>query len=260
MNILDQYVVRLPSAQNVIDLFDGEWSSKMPERSGLHAKPGTAGLFADARIEWAKTVFGGVVDQDILELGPLEAAHSWMLQEAGAKSVTAIEANTRAFLKCLCVKELFELNRVNFQLGDFVAYLDQIQRKFDMVVACGVLYHMADPIRLLDLISKASDKVFIWTHYFDENVITNNSAIAYKFSKMETASYRGFDYRFSLQSYKEALDWIGFCGGPERTSKWLAKDSIIGFLKKAGFDDIQIGFDHSTHQNGPAFAICAQRK
>ena len=260
MNILDQYIVRLPSAQNVVDLFDGEWSSKMPDGSGLQSKPGTATLFSDGRIDWAKKVFGGIADQDILELGPLEGAHSYMLQEAGARSITSIEANTRAFLKCLCVKELFGLNRVSFQLGDFISFLEQNKRKFDIVVASGVLYHMADPVKLLDLISNAADKVFIWTHYFDETVITENIALAHKFTKMETASYQGFEYRFSSQAYKEALEWNGFCGGPERTSKWLAKDSIVGFLEKAGFNDIREGFDHPGHQNGPAFAVCAQRQ
>jgi Methyltransferase domain len=259
MDILDQYVVRLPCAQNVIDLFDGEWSSRMPDSSGLQSKPGTAALFADGRIDWAGKVFGGFADRKILELGPLEGAHSFMLQNAGAESITAIEANSRAFLKCLCIKELFGLNRVSFKLGDFVAYLEQNKRKFDIAIASGVLYHMADPIKVLDLISDAADKIFIWTHYFDENIIFKNKDLVHKFGLLETASYKGFEYRFSSQAYKKALDWAGFCGGPERNSKWLTKDSIVGFLSKAGFKDICEQFDQPDHQNGPAFAICAQR-
>jgi len=261
MDILDQYVVRLPSAQNVVDLFDGEWSSKMPEGSGLVSTPGTAALFSDGRISWAESVFGGFADKNILELGPLEAAHSYMMQSAGAKSITAIEANSRAFLKCLCIKELFNLNRVSFKFGDFVSFLEQNKNKFDIAIASGVLYHMADPVRVLDLIASAADKIFIWTHYFDKDLIGRNESSAARFGEIETATYQGFEYRFASQAYKqEALDWSGFCGGPEKSSKWLTKDSIVGFLNKAGFTDIREQFHQPDHQNGPAFAICAQRQ
>lgn len=231
----------------------------MPASSGLHSKPGTAALFSDGRIRWAESVFGGFTDKNILELGPLEGAHSYMMQSAGAKSITSIEANARAFLKCLCIKELFELNRVSFKLGDFVSFLEQDKQRFDVAIASGVLYHMADPVRVLDLISEAADKIFIWTHYFDENLIASNANLAHKFGELETATYKGFEYRFSSQAYKEALDWSGFCGGPEMNSKWLTKESIVGFLGKAGYTDIRENFVHAEHQNGPAFAICAQR-
>jgi hypothetical protein len=259
MNILDQYVVRLPSAQNVVDLFEGEWSSQMPDSSGLHSKPGTAALFADGRISWAGKVFGGFADKEILELGPLEGGHSFMLQDAGARSITSIEANSRAFLKCLCIKELFGLNRVSFKLGDFVSYLEQDKRKFDIAIASGVLYHMADPVRVLDLIAGAADKVFIWTHYFDKDLLGRSESSAARFGEIETATYQGFEYRFASHAYKQALDWSGFCGGPQTTSKWLTRESIIGFLGKAGFTDIRADVEEPDHPNGPAFAICAQR-
>jgi Methyltransferase domain len=259
MDILSQYVVQLPSPQNVVDLFDGEWSSQMPANSGLRSTPGTAAVFADDRISWAETVFGGFAGQDILELGPLEAAHSYMLQKAGARSITSIEANSRAFLKCLCVKELFGLDRVSFKLGDFVSFLEQNKQKFDLVVASGVLYHMTDPVRLLDLIAGAADRIFIWTHYFDKSIIDQNERIVDSFSAIQTASYNGFEYQFASQAYTQVLGWKGFCGGPENSCKWLTKESIVGFLSKIGFADIREACIQPLHQNGPAFAICAQR-
>jgi len=259
VNILDQYILRTPCAQNVVDLFDGEWSSQMPDSSGLRSKPGTAALFADTRISWAGKVFGGYANKDILELGPLEGAHSFMLQDAGAKSVISIEANSRAFLKCLCIKELFGLNRVSYKLGDFVSYLEENKCKFDIAIASGVLYHMDDPIRVLDLIASAADKIFIWTHYFDRDLLSRSENFADRFGEMQTASHQGFEYRFAPHAYKQALDWSGFCGGPQTTSKWLARESIIGFLSRLGFSDIRADLEEPDHPNGPAFAICAQR-
>ena len=195
----------------------------MPDDSGLHSKPGTAALFSDGRIRWAENVFGGFADKNILELGPLEGAHSYMMQNAGAKTITAIEANSRAFLKCLCIKELFDLNRVSFKLGDFVSFLEQNKNKYDIAIASGVLYHMVDPVKVLDLISRAADRIFIWTHYFDESVISKNKDIAHKFGKLETASYQGLEYRYSSQAYKKALDWSGFCGDRRKTASGSQK-------------------------------------
>jgi hypothetical protein len=259
MDILDQYVVKFPTEQNVVDLFDGEWSSRMPKNSGLTSKPGTAALFEDDRVIWAEQVLGGFSDQDVLELGPLECAHSYMLHQRGAKTITSIEANSRAFLKCVCVKQLFKLDRVDVKLGDFVAYLRANKKKFDLTIASGVLYHMQEPIELLHLIGGSANRVFIWTHYYDEKIIASNRSLAPKFKARESASYNGFNYEFSRQFYKQALGWAGFCGGPEEQSVWLTRESILECLKHLGFSRIEVAFESKDHPNGPSFAICGSR-
>lgn len=259
METPDRYVMRLPADQNVLDLFDGEWSSQMPEGSGLHAKPGPAGLFNDARITWAEQEFGGFRDKKVLELGPLEAGHSYMLQRAGAASVVAVEANSRAFLKCLCIKELFALDRVHFKLGDFMSFLEHNTDRFDVTIASGVLYHMSDPVRFLDLLSKSSERILLWTHYFDQTIISANKVLAGRFAKAATATYEGFEYQYWSQAYKQALNWAGFCGGPEASCKWLTRSTILEFLERAGFRNLKVNFEHPTHPNGPALAVCASR-
>jgi len=259
MSILDQYEMRFPAGQNVIDLFGGEWSSEMPAQSGLQSTPGRVKLFEDPRVSWAETRFGGFDSRRVLELGPLEAGHTYMLNAGGAREIVAIEANTRAFLKCLCVKELLGLKNAKFSLGDFVGYMEKNKDPFDIVFASGVLYHMMDPIYVLDLIAKMANKVFLWTHYFDESILRANPDLTKKFSKLQDAAYNGYEYQYSLQSYDESLNWAGFCGGSAPNSRWLPRSVIIDFLKKRGFDDIHINFDAPAHVNGPSFAICAQR-
>jgi len=259
MEILDAYVQTKPDDQIVLDVFKGEWSSKLPERFGLTTQPGTAGLFEDKRITWAEEVLGNFANKDILELGPLEGGHSYMFQQGNARKVISIEANTRAFLKCLCIKEIFKLDKVDFKLGDFMSFLQEDDSKFDMVCASGVLYHMEEPIKLLELISNVSDKLFIWTHYYDEEVIRNRKDLDAKFSPASTFEYKGVSYTSSTQSYNESLGWAGFCGGPKPISNWLTRDSILKALEEFGFTDIQINFDDPNHQNGSAFALCAQK-
>lgn len=259
MNILDAYVNSLPSKQNVLDLFDGEWSSELPGSIGLKTRPGTAGLFQDGRVSWAEQVLGGFSGRSILELGPLEGGHSYMFQSAGANQVVAVEANSRAFMKCLCIKEVLNLNKVQFLLGDFMQFLEANTSRFDIIFSSGVLYHMQDPVRLLDLVSRFTDKVYVWTHYHDGEVIGANAQLSHKFEPLKVSEYNGFSYQSSVQSYKDSLNWVGFSGGPKTTSRWLTRDSILDALKHFGFTDVQINFEQPDHPNGPAFAFCAQR-
>ena len=123
MSILDEYVNAAPSRQTAVDMFAGEWSSKFPEGCGAVATPGLAPLFDDPRLEMGNRMYGGFNNRSILELGPLEGGHTYMLQQFGAKEIDSVEANSRAFMKCLITKEIFDLNRANFMLGNFMQYL-----------------------------------------------------------------------------------------------------------------------------------------
>lgn len=260
VGILDAYCMEKPGLQQVLDIFRGEWSSAMPAGSGLHTTPGSAALFEDGRVAWAVAQTGGVAGWRILEIGPLEGGHSCMLERAGAAEVLAIEANTRSFLKCLCVKEVFGLQAVQFLLGDGMAFMEQDAGGFDMVFASGVLYHLQDPMAFLRLLPRMAPRVFLWTHYFDDTIVRHASAIAHKFGQVEQATIGGFTYEFVEQSYKEALQWSGFCGGSAPTSRWLTRRSIIDFLCHLGYRRIEIAFEAPDHPNGPAFAIYADLK
>ncbi len=79
-------------------------------------KAGATPLFDDPRITWSNDRFGemgipgGYVGRDVLELGPLEGGHTYLLDRMGVKSVTAVEASSRAYLKCLIAKETFGMS------------------------------------------------------------------------------------------------------------------------------------------------------
>lgn len=255
--ILDAYVKSSPTSQNIIQLFQGEWSSAMPKSSGLHSEPGTAALFEDGRITWADIALGGFAGKDILELGPLECGHSYILQKLGANSVTAIESNQRAFMKCLGIKEIFGLDRVHVKLGNFIPFLDETNKKFDAVIASGVLYHMTDPISVLDKIAKVSDKLFFWTHYFIEEYGSKNSRT---FEVPHGYELKGFEGKGAKRYYREAQKWSGFCGGSEPYAVWLTKETILKHLNSLGFTKIDIQIDLPHHPNGPAFSFSAQRQ
>jgi SAM-dependent methyltransferase len=218
-------------------------------------------LFDDGRIKWLKEEIGTFDGQSVLELGPLEGGHSYMLQKHGAASVVAIEANTRAFLKCLIVKEILGLERVRFLCGDFVEYLRQTEDVFDICVASGVLYHMKNPVELIELLSrKCKRHLLLWTHYYDPAIIKANPVLAQKFTDSIESTSAGFRHRLYRQEYQEALNWTGFCGGSAPASNWMSRDDIMQCLEFFGFCSFRLNFDEPLHPHGPAFALIAERR
>jgi hypothetical protein len=257
-NVLDEYVQGPPSDQNALDIFKGEWSSQLPG-AWKELKAGTVPLFEDARMLWAAEQLGGFRGQRVVELGPLEAGHTYMLESLGAESILAIEANKRAYLKCLIVKEILGLSRSRFLLADFVSFLRENETPFDICIASGVLYHMHNPCELIHLVSKASNKIVLWTHFYDKDLIQTNDIVRGKFSGSIKKSYNGFDHVLYKYTYGDALHWTGFCGGSSSYSYWMSREDILACLRFFGFQNLRIGFEEPEHVNGPCFAIVARR-
>ena len=129
-----------------------------------------------------------------------------MLESMGAKSIFVIEANTIGYLKCLITKEIMELKRSRFLLGDFVTYLKSTGESFDAGIASGVLYHMQNPVELIHLISRKTNKIVLWTHYYDETLIKSNPNIGEnRFSDSVNSEYQKFKHTLYRQNYQEAL-------------------------------------------------------
>jgi hypothetical protein len=255
---LDHYVTGPPSRQAVLDIFKGEWSSAMPGSTGLSTEPATAGLFEDPRVHWFGEVVGGFDGRRVLELGPLESGHTYMLSKMGAREIIAVEANTRAFLKCLCIKELFQLDRARYLLGDCLGYLESSEDQFDVVLASGILYHMTDPVRLLSLVAGKAPILLGWTHYYDEIRIASRGLSA-KFEGLAPFASCGISVEASRQWYRAATLWSGFCGGSSPQSLWLSRSSLFHALECVGFKNVVVGHEVLDHPNGPALAFVATK-
>lgn len=255
--VFETYEERSPHHQNAIDLLDG-WNSGFPAELGLTAGAGT--LFHDNRIYWSVEQLGSIEGKSILELGPLEASHTMILERYNPASITAIEAHKAAYLKCLVAKEIYNLQKSHFLLGDFVKFLEETDQVFDVIVASGVLYHMKDPIHLLELIGSRANAIFLWTHYFDEEAMPKDDDRRLAFiDEPKTVTMHGKDMRLYKRSYYNAWKKDRFCGGPENYHYWMEKNDIIHILQAHGFGDIRENFIEPDHQNGPSCLIVAQK-
>lgn len=217
-------------------------------------------LFQDSRINWAAERLGGFEGLSILELGPLEGGHSYMLEQKGAARVVAIEANRRAFVKCLIAKEVLQLKKVQFRLGDFVEFLRQPDESFDVCIASGVLYHMQNPVELLSLIAARVNRLMLWTHYYDEEIIKAHPNLKKgHFTGQQQAVFDGFHHSLHRLNYLDSLKSPKFAGAGSVFSHWMTRSDILAALEHFGFDHLEIAFENKGHQHGPCFAVAASK-
>jgi hypothetical protein len=256
--ILDEYSKSVPSAQSTIDIFKGEWSSKLPNIEGQVITSGFADLFQDSRITLMNENFS-LNGKKILELGPLEGAHTHMMAGYGASSITGVESNSRAYLKCLVVKELYELHQVNFLFGDAISYMNSCTQYYDICLASGILYHSPNPGKFIESISQISDRVFIWTHFYDESAVKSNPEVHRKFKTTSKAESKGHTFDLHKYEYGDALTWQGFCGGSENFTTWITKTDMLELLNLCGFKHQHILYEDYTHPHGPNICLYAEK-
>lgn len=255
-SILDAYVKSAPSPQHALDIFKGEWASILPTPFN-HLQTGLVPLFEDGRAMWALEQLGGCHDQRVLELGPNEGGHTYMIERHGAASITAIEANTRSYLKCLIIKEVLGLQRAHFLCGDFVSYLEQTDEQYDLIFSAGVLYHMRNPVGLISQLARHTNRVYMWTHYYDHAIVQAIPAICHRYRMHTPAETDGFKYTLHRQDYMSSLSVAGFSGGSADHSHWLSRSDLLGALTHYGFTDIRIAHEQPDHPHGPCFDIVA---
>jgi SAM-dependent methyltransferase len=217
--------MRCPSHQNAVDMIPG-WSSRFPSAFGIEA--GKLPLFQDPRIAWAIRSFGDLTGRSVLELGPLEAAHTSMLAKAGAH-VDAIESNQLAYFKCLITREILGFPNVRFHLGDFVEALEQNDKTYDLIVASGVLYHMRDPLRLIQAMARRTTAIYLWT------VVVEDDGGA----PVSCQQFNGVDVRLYQVKYGKRNE--SFCGGPRDNPLWMRQDDILAVLRTLGFSNLKVG-------------------
>lgn len=237
----------LPGHQNALDLFT--WHTAMPPGSGLVA--GSAEHLTDSRLAWAASHVGGLAGKTVLELGPLEGYDTWRFESLGAASVLSIEGNRDNFLKCLVLKNILGM-RATFLLGDMIRYLHETPTRWDLCWASGVLYHLADPLALLEGLARVSRVVFIWTHYIDGSRVSDPDMRRHLDpARNKTVDYHGRSITLHHRNYNQ-LPGPYFSGGDQSFSYWMEKDDILHVLRRVGFARVEMGVDNPLHPGGAA--------
>jgi hypothetical protein len=258
-NSLATFLTLSPINKNAFDLFSRTWSTKFDDM--------TKGSFdgtRDNRIDWLLQQVD-VASFNILELGPLEAAHTVMLEKSiKGGGIVAIESNIGAFLRCLIVKNYLNL-QAKFILGDFEK-MDFSTQNYDLIMASGILYHLKQPVDFIYKISPATKRLFIWTHYFEPDLSLWNTSLQpllregkWDYKNIISKNIGRHQYRLVKQSYGAAIGWSGFCGGTDTFSHWIYKQDLLNLLEWNGFGKIEVAFDTVDHPNGPSFCLYCEK-
>jgi uncharacterized protein DUF1698 len=244
---------RPPSAQNEIDIFAGRWASDLSDLiPGTHAGPAKH-FTADPRPRYAMEAFAHEAAGRrlrVLELGPLEGGHTYQFERMGVEEIVAVEANVEAFLKCLIVKNRVGLHKARFLLGDAVEYLKADTSRYDFIFCCGILYHMRDPLALIELMAARTDRIFVWTHY---HTVQSRPGLP-----QETVQRGGEAYTYHQLVYRDRE--IGtFWGGNKPAASFMARDDILRAFAQQGFANVRIHDEDLSHPGGPCFSVSLWR-
>lgn len=246
-----RFETRAPSHQNALDIFSGGWASDLSAVLP-GAISGDIPLFADARPKAAATALGrsGRLDgMRVLELGPLEGGHSYALEHLGAE-VLAIESNADAYLKCLIAKDITGM-KARFMLGDVTAFLTETRERFDLIFASGILYHMRDPVTVIENICRITDRCYVWSHVYDEAIYSGPPIRKVFDPRYPTTELWHVDYGRSPNMPK-------FWGGNGAYARWLRANDMLSLFERHGLTPFDL-VPPDPASKLAAISFCAKR-
>jgi len=171
----------------------------------------------------------------VLELGPLEGGHTYMLDRAGAARIDAIEANAIAYLKCLVVKETFGIPSASFHLGDVVSFVENSSAFYDLTICSGVLYHLQDPVGFLRALSLRTKHLFVWCNTFSEELFVKKPGLKGSFGAPKVVREGDLSYELHPHYYGDVSDYSAFWGGVAPSSAWMRSGDVLAVLESLGF-------------------------
>lgn len=254
----DGYVVKPASKQNAMDVFSDRWTTNFTPLGFTNT--GTTNLVNDIRLRWLTGVCE-IQGLKVLELGSFEGAHTEFYSRR-CRSVLGIEAHTQHFMKSLVLKNNLALDNVTFLLGDFETFLENDTEEYDLVSAIGVLYHMKNPVKIIDLCSRAARRLVIWTVIYDEQVIPDGhrSRISGPIQFETPISYSGYKHFYQEEGALELNKKGKFSGGTDNYAIWLTKDTLLRAIESLGYRVVsEVTNSVPNHRHGRNILLYAER-
>lgn len=201
----------------------------------------------------------------LVDLGCLEGGYATEFARLGC-SVTGIEIRQDNFEACEFVKSNVEntldLNFFQDNVWNVEKYGD-----FDVTFCCEIFYHVHNPKKFMQLLSRVTKKLIIIQTHFSSSEINSNFALS------PTTTHEGLEGRWFIEfptdvdfANRESFKWASW---DTNRSFWLTKESLLKCMKDAGFDLVFEQFDglgediakemksgyYKTHQRGTFVGI-----
>jgi 2-polyprenyl-3-methyl-5-hydroxy-6-metoxy-1,4-benzoquinol methylase len=204
-------------------------------------EPRTQVIKKNLHLFTGKTSLSGL---KLMDLGCLEGGLSFEMAREGM-DVTGIEGRESNYLKCRLIKDYFKLQNLNFLRLDVKDLNRDKHGVFDIVLCCGLLYHLDNPFSFLDLINTMThDKsiLFIDTHFAPKDAESlqickfKNTLSAIETFESAGHTYKGRRFSEYADDVLESNDpWAAISNSK---SFWPTKDSLVKALYFSGFQQI----------------------
>ena len=195
----------------------------------------------DPRLKWFQECFPGA--RNILELGSLEGGHSFALAALPhVNQVVAVEARADNLKRARFIQGLLKQPKVSFVQGNLERLELARLGTFDVVYCSGLLYHLPQPWKLVEQMSRVARGAYIWTHY----------------ARPEEAKVIRQGYRGRL--YREWYFLFDALSGMSASSFWPTRDDLLRMLGDYGYTEVKVVEENHQHKHGPSITLAAYQK
>jgi SAM-dependent methyltransferase len=181
----------------------------------------------------------------LIDLGCLEGGLSFVMACEGMK-VLGVEGRPSNYDKCMLIKEYYDnsLNNLKFLCLDVKDLKKEKHGVFDVLLCCGLLYHLDHPMRFLETLgAMTADRgiLFLDTHFSPSEIDVGKCTFVDRLSDSITIDYKGIGYegRWYLERPEGTDDaddeWAAVSNDQ---AFWLTFRSLITALYHAGFKRI----------------------
>jgi cyclopropane fatty-acyl-phospholipid synthase-like methyltransferase len=175
----------------------------------------------------------------VLDLGALEGGLSLAMAREGWETL-GIEGRRSNYEKAELIRRYFALDNLRFEHRDVKSLDPQRDGVFDVILCCGLLYHLDNPFAFLETLHAllAEDGLlFLDTHVAPDEEAARYGTHAAQLSLPGTLEHRGQAYEgrwFSEPSAGDVLDQQWSAISNER-SFWPSRRALIRGAYHAGF-------------------------
>lgn len=205
----------------------------------------------------------------ILDLGSLEGGLSLEMAREGWTAV-GVEGRASNHQKAELIRRYFDLPNLSFRLQD-VKTIDPEAERFDVILCCGLLYHIDDPFELLERLSALTTEdgvLFVDTHVApdpDQRL----SLYEGQLSPRATVTHDGrtYDGRWFTEPSGGTVRDEQWSAVSNARSFWPTRRSLVSGIHYAGFRavhelfgmfDIEGEFD-LREQYSRLYLLCSKR-
>ena len=178
----------------------------------------------------------------VLDLGALEGGLSFEMAREGW-TATGVEGRETNFRKAQLIASYYALPNLRFVQKDVKELTPEVDGRFDVILCCGLLYHLDEPIaHLRQLASLLSDDgmLFLDTHVVPDEYAARFGTHEASLSEevLITEGEQHYDGRWWTEPAAGDLKERMWSAVSNERSLWLSRRSLIRALYHSGFGAI----------------------